>query len=108
MSIKLLSILRAIAIGIIILIIFGFLIDLSSGFYVLQNSKSIYAGIAGLLLLAVFYLIVEAGADWIGSKDDVAHPLYKRFFHLLILLIYGGIIMVSGWFLIYYFGMIKI
>lgn len=102
------SILRTIAIGTIALLIFGFLIDLFSGFYVLRNSKSIYAGIAGLFLLAVFYLIGEAGGDWISLKDDVSHPLYKRAFHLAMLLIYAGIIMTAGWLILNYFGLIKI
>jgi len=74
------SILRTIAIVTIALLIFGFLIDLFSGFYVLRNTKSIYAGLAGLFFLAVFYLIGEAGGDWISSKDDFSHPLYKRAF----------------------------
>jgi hypothetical protein len=105
---KVRSILRTIAIGIIVLLIFGFLIDLFSGFYVLRNCKSIYAGITGLFLLAIFYLMGEAGAYWIHSKDDTSHPLYKRVFHLAILLIYAGIIITVIWFLLNYFGLIKI
>jgi hypothetical protein len=101
------SILRTITIGTIALLIFGFLIDLFSGFPVLRNSKSIYAGLAGLFFLAVFYLIDEAGGDWISSKDDVSHPLYKRAFRLAMLLIYAGIIMTAGWFILNYFGLIK-
>ena len=101
------STLRIIAIGIIALLIFGFLIDLFSGFYILRNSKSIYAGLAGLFLLAAFYLIGEAGGDWISSKDDVSYPLYKRAFHLAMLLIYAGIIMMAGWLILNYFGFIK-
>ena len=89
-------------------IIFGFLIDLFSGFYVLRNSKSIYAGFAGLFLLAAFYLMGEAGADWIHSKDDASQPSYKKAFRLAMLLIYVGLSMAAVWFLLNYFGLIKI
>lgn len=100
--------LRNLAVGIIFLVILGLLIDLFSGFYILRHSKSMYAGIIGLFLLAIFYLIGEAGGNWIGSKDDVSHPLYKRFFHLVIQLIYAGIIMTVAWFILNYFGIITI
>jgi hypothetical protein len=105
---KQLSLLRIIAIGTIVLLIFGFLIDIFSGFYVLRNSKSIYTALVGLFLLAIFYLIGEAGGNWIGSKDDVSHPLYNRLLHLVILLMYAGIIMTVAWFILNYFGIIKI
>jgi len=94
------SILQTIAIGTIALLSLGFLIDFFSGFHILRNTKSIYAGFAVLFLLAVFYLMGEAGADWIGSKDNVAHPLYKRAFYLAILLTYAIIIMTAGWFIL--------
>jgi hypothetical protein len=97
------SILRTIVIGIIVLPIFGFLIDLFSGFYVLRTCKSIYAGVSALFLLALVYIVGEAGSNWINSKDDSSHPLYKRVFHLVMLLIYVGIIMISTWLLLSYF-----
>jgi len=92
------SILRALLLSIIILFAFGFLIDLFSGFYVLTHAKSIYAGLAGLLIVAIFYLIGESGSEWIGGKDDITHPLYKRAFHLLVLLLFAGLVLAIMWF----------
>ncbi len=79
-----------------------------SGFYILSHSTSLYAGLAGLFLIAAFYLFGEAGAEWIHKKDDVTHPLYKRVFHLTLLLLYAVLIMATVWFLLKYLGLIKI
>lgn|SRR5574341_306297 len=101
-------ILRKVAIAIIILVAFGFLIDLFSGLYVLRHSKSIYADVAGLLILAIFYAIGEAGSEWIGGKDDVAHPLHKRVFLLLALVLFAAFIMVAIWFSLKSLGIVRI
>ena len=93
-------------IAIIALLAFGFLFDLFSGFYVLRHSKNIYVGLAGLVILAIFSLIGEAGSDWIGSKDDVRHPLYKRAFHLLALLFFAGIMLTVLWLALKYLGLL--
>jgi hypothetical protein len=102
------SILRTIVIGVIILLAFGFLIDLFSGFYILIHSKSIFAGLGGLLIFSIFYLIGEAGSGWISGKDEVAHPLYKRAFHLLVLLVFAGLVLTVLWFVLKSFGIMKI
>ena len=47
-------ILKRVALTILVLLVFGSLIDLFSGFYVLRHSKSIYAGLAALMVVAVF------------------------------------------------------
>lgn len=47
-------VIRKIGIAVIILIAFGFLIDLFGGLYVLRHAKSIYAALAGLLIVAIF------------------------------------------------------
>jgi len=96
-----------IVIAVIVLLAFGFLIDLFSGFYVLRHSTSLYAGVAALLFVAIFSLIGESGSEWIGGKDDVAHPLYKRVFHLLVLLLFTGIILVIMWFVLKHLGLIR-
>jgi hypothetical protein len=77
-------------VAILFFIIFGLIIDTFSGFYILRNAKSLLWGIIGLIVLAIFYLIGEAGSEWIESKDDISHPLYKRAFHLLVLLCFAG------------------
>lgn len=100
------SILRLIVITVVVLLAVGFLIDLFSGFYVLRQAKSMYAGFAGLLFLGIFYLAGEAGSEWIGGKDKVTDPLYKRTLRLLALLIFGALILAALWFLLKQLGLI--
>ncbi len=102
------SILRLIVIAVIVLIAFGFLIDLFSGFYVLKQAKSIYAGLAGLLIVAIFSLAGEAGSEWIGGKDKVTDPLYKRALRLLSLLLFGAFILAGLWFVLKQLGLMRI
>ncbi|MEW6713941.1 MAG: hypothetical protein AB1306_02465 [Nitrospirota bacterium] len=102
------SILRLIAIAVIVLLALGFLFDLFSGFYVLRQAKSIYAGLAGLFIVAIFYVIGEAGSEWIGRKDKVNDPLHKRVFRLLVLLIFGAVILAALWFVLKYSGLMTI
>jgi len=102
------SILRIIVIAVIVLLTLGFIIDLFSGFYVLRQSKSIYAGLAGLLIVAIFYVIGEAGSEWLGGKDKVTDPLYKRALRLLALLIFTTLILTALWFALKYLGLIRI
>jgi hypothetical protein len=85
-------------IAIVAFILFGLLLDAFNGFYILRNAKSLAWGIAGLIVLSIFYLIGEAGSEWIGSKDSVSHPLYIRAFRLFLLLCFAGAIVVVGWF----------
>ena len=91
-------------IAIIVLLFLGLLIDAFAGFYVLRNAKSIFWGVVGLFILSLFYLIGEAISEWISSKDKVSHPLYKRAFHLLILLCFAGGVMVACWFVFKWLG----
>jgi len=86
------------AIAILALLIFGLMIDAFNGFYILRNAKTLGWGIGGLILLSLFYLIGEAGAEWYHSKDNVSNPLHKRVFHLLALLCIVGVVMVAFWF----------
>lgn len=86
------------------LILFGLLLDAFEGFYILRNAKSWIWGIVGLIILSLFYGIGEAVAEWIGSKDDVSHPLYKRVLHLLMLLLFAGIVMVACGFMFKWLG----
>ena len=93
---KLKTVLRTITIGIVVLALFGLMLDAFGGFYVLRHSKSIYTGCAGIFLLSLFYLIGEAGSTWISSKDKVTHPWYKRLFHLFMLLVYAALIILAA------------
>jgi hypothetical protein len=82
------------------------LITLSNynGFNILKRAKSISWGIGGLLILAIFCIIGESIGEWISSKDHVSHPLYKRGFRLLLLLISAGIAGVLTYYTFTYFG----
>ena len=92
------------AIAILALLIFGLMIDAFNNFYILRNAKSLAWGIGGLILLSLFYLIGEAGSEWINSKDDVSHPLHKRVFNLSVLLCIAGVVMAACWFVFKQFG----
>jgi hypothetical protein len=94
---------KVILIGTAFLLFIGLLIDAFNGFYILRYSKSIFFGIGGLFLLSIFYLLGEAEAGWIGSKDDVSHPLYKRVLHLFLLLLFTGAVITSFWFIFKHF-----
>lgn len=87
-----------------LLLFIGILIDAFNGFYIFREAKSIFLGIFGLLILSLFYLVGEAVSGWIDSKDNVSHPLYKRFFHLILLLISAGIVMTLAYFTITFLG----
>jgi len=107
-AIKSKSNLRKISFAVIVLVAAGFLLDLFNGFYVLSRSKSIYTALFSLLILGIFYLIGEAGSEWICGKDSVEHPLYKRVFLLLALLLFAGLVMTALWFVLKYLGLIRI
>ena len=102
------SILRLIVIAVIVLLAFGFLVDLFTGFFILRQAKSIYVGLAGLLIAVLFYLAGEAGSEWIGGKDRVTDPLYKRALRLLALLIFGAFILAALWFVLKQLGLMRI
>jgi hypothetical protein len=95
-------------IAILVLPLIGLFYDGLNGFYVLRYSKSISGLIIGLYLTALFLFLSEALSNWVGSKDDFSHPLYKRLFHLLLLLFSGAIVLVLFWLLLSYFGVAKV
>jgi len=60
--------LQSISVVIIVLFIIGFIIDAFSDFYLFNRSTFLYAGLAGIFLLAIFYLFGLAGTEWIHKK----------------------------------------
>ena len=96
---------KVIIIGTVFLLFIGLLIDAFNGFYIIRYSKSIFFGIGGLFLFTIFYLLGEVGTGWIGSKDDVSHPLYKRVFHLFLLLLITGAVTTFFWFIFEHFNL---
>jgi len=95
---------KAVFLAVAMLLIAGLILDAFDGPYILRGAKSLIWGIGGLLLLSIFYLIAESGTEWISSKDSVSHPLYKRVYHLLILILFTGVVMAVFWFLLYKIG----
>ena len=78
------------ALAVLLLLFGGIIFDATNGFYILRGAKSFGWAIGGLILLSTFYLIGEIGTEWINSKDHISSPLYKRTFHLLLLLCFLG------------------
>ena len=99
---------KTILIGIVILPLFGLLYDAYSGFNVLRNSKSIYGITVGLMVTVILALAGEYVSEVINSKDKVTDPLYKRAFHLFILLASAAVIGFLYWFIFHYFEILKI
>lgn len=99
---------KAILICIIVLPIIGVLYDAYSGFHVLRNSKTIYGIIAGLIVTAALAFAGEYVSEAINAKDKASDPLYKRVFHLLILLASVGVVGFLYWFIFRYFEILKI
>lgn len=91
------AIIRFSVILFLVLLALGFMIDAFNGFYILRTAKTVSWSAGGLLLVSLFYLLGEAGSEWISSKDDVSHPLHKRVFHLICLVLFAGAIIAACW-----------
>ena len=98
------KIFRMIAIVIIFLLGLGIILDALNDFRIFRENKFLPLGVLGLLLLAVFYLLGEGVGERINTRDHVSHPLYKRVFHLLLLLISAGTLMTLAYYLFTYLG----
>ncbi len=99
---------KTILIALIVLPLFGILYDAYSGFHVLRNSKTIYGIAAGLMVTTILALAGESVSDLINAKDKVSDPLYKRVFHLFILLATMLFVGFMYWFIFHYFEKLKI
>jgi hypothetical protein len=99
---------KPILIGIIVLPLIGLLYDAFNGFYVMRNSKSIYGIIAGLIVTVFLVFAGEYVSEVINTKDKVSDPLYKRAFHLFVLLASVGVVLFLYWFIFHYFEILNI
>ena len=68
------------------LIACGFVTDLVFGLPLLFSSRSWTVWVLGSIVLGALYLVGEGGGEWINSRDQVDHPLWKRLWHLGLLL----------------------
>jgi hypothetical protein len=82
--------LKTLSIVFVALLLLGLIFDASNGFLLLRNIQSAPLAIAGLILLGIVYGLGTGGVEWIASKDKASNPLYKRAFHLFLLLGYLG------------------
>ena len=84
---------RFAAILVFLLIVIGFVVDLLSGLEVLRSSRSWAAWLIGIVVLGVLYFLGGGAGEWIGARDKVTHPLWKRVWHLVLLL--GMVVLVA-------------
>lgn len=78
--------LRFTAILVMFLVVFGLMTDLLSGLPLSLTARSWGTWLLGIIALGVLYLLAEGGGEWIGSRDKVSHPLWKRVWDLTLLL----------------------
>ena len=77
---------RHIVLGGVVMLLAGFLTDLSLGLPILRSSGSWSTRVLALVVIGMFGLLAEAGAEWINRRDAVSDPLHRRAWHLLLLL----------------------
>jgi hypothetical protein len=81
----------------ILLFAIGLLSDLFLGLPVSRDVKSIFSWIGGILGLGALYLLGEGAGAWIGSKDKVTDPLWRRVMHLMALMALCGACCLAVW-----------
>ena len=84
---------RFVVILIVLLVVIGLITDVFSGLSLSLTSRSWTTWLLGIIALGVLYLLAEGGGEWIDSRDKVSHPLWKRVWHLTLLL--GLVLVVS-------------
>ena len=77
----------------------GIITDAMNGFSIIRNSQNILRGIGGVFILGVLYVLSEGGGQWLGGKDSVSQPLWRRVINLILLLSFVGIVGVIFYFL---------
>lgn len=80
-----------------LLLALGFGTDACMGFPLSRDTASVPKWLAGLLGLGALYLLGEGAAEWIGSREKVTDPLWKRVFHLQAMLALWAALMLVAW-----------
>jgi len=76
-----------IALGVpIMAVALGLAMDAYSGFAFGSGVRWTGGWVAGLLASGSMYLLAEGAAGWIGSRDKVTNPLWRRVLHLTAML----------------------
>ena len=69
----------------------GLITDLLLGLPVSRGARSWLAWLGGMLALGVVYFLGGWVAERIHARDNVAHPLWNRVWHLLLLLGFAAV-----------------
>ena len=77
---------RFVSMLIVFLVVLGLMTDLLFGLSLSFSARSWTTWLIGLVALGVLYALGEAGGEWINQRDKVTHPLWKRVWHLALLL----------------------
>jgi hypothetical protein len=77
---------RFVAVLLLFLSVLGLMSDLLFGLPLSFSARSWTTWLVGLVALGVLYLFGEGGGEWINERDRVTHPLWKRVWHLALLL----------------------
>jgi hypothetical protein len=78
----------------------GLVVDLLMGLPLTQRARSPLAWVIGVTALGALYVLGEWSGEWIHARDSVHHPLLNRVTVLAALLLTGGLLLVSMWYVI--------
>lgn len=70
----------------IFIIFIGFIVDLTTGFSLIQDSSNVVKAFIIIFILGIFYILGNGLSCLINSKDHTSQPLPKRVFNLFLLL----------------------
>lgn len=90
------------------LMIASWLYDPIMAFQLLKKSKNIWGWLLGSMFLGTIGFVGEGIFSWLDSKDGVAHPIYLRIFHLIMLFGLGGLLCSLFWAFFKYSNLYKI
>lgn len=74
--------------------------DACMGLPVWRGAASRQAWLGGVLGLGALYLLGEGVGEWIGPKDKVTDPLWRRLLHLMALLALWSALILAAWLLL--------
>ena len=83
----------------LLMVSLGLAMDACTGFSMLTRARSHGGALAGIFGLGALYLLGEASADAVVSRDHITDPLYRRVLHLGALLGLWGACVLAVWLL---------
>ena len=76
----------------IVILVMGLGVDMCSGLPLSQGARSPQAWLAGILALGALAILGDGVGEFIGSRDKVTDPLWRRALHLVALLAFAGVL----------------